>query len=274
MPSPNFAIGDIQGCHPSLKGLLNLLPGDRAAAQVILLGDLVNRGPDSLGVLRWAYSNQVRTVLGNHDLHLLAVYAGLRRPSPADTLAEVLAAPDVDELLNWLRMQPLARFEHNHLFVHAGVLPQWEASEVISLADEVGQALSGPNWREFLANMYGNTPTQWHNSLKDHERLRVIVNALTRLRFCTPEGEMEFATKEGPGATPAGYLPWFDIPGRKTESITVVFGHWSTLGFIERPNLLGLDTGCVWGGQLTAVRLEDRARYQVDCPQAAMPGPR
>jgi bis(5'-nucleosyl)-tetraphosphatase (symmetrical) len=274
MSSPDFAIGDIQGCRQSFEALLHLLQEDQAPPQVILLGDLINRGPDSLGVLRWAYAKRVRTVLGNHDLHFLALAAGLRQASASDTLAELLDAPDLEDLIDWLRSQPLAILENNHLFVHAGVLPQWDAEQVITLADEVHQALSGPDWRNFLANMYGNTPTRWSPSLRGNERLRVIVNALTRLRFCSVEGEMEFATKEGLGAAPEGYLPWFDVPGRRTENLTVVFGHWSTLGFIERSNLLGLDTGCVWGGQLTAVRLADRARYQVACPQAAMPGPR
>jgi bis(5'-nucleosyl)-tetraphosphatase (symmetrical) len=274
MPNANFAIGDIQGCLLSLENLLQALPDPQAHQQLVLLGDLVNRGPDSLGVLRWAHNNTIRMVLGNHDLHLLAVYAGLRKPSASDTLDELLAAPDAEALIDWLRKQPLAILEQGHLVVHAGVLPQWEAQQVVELAQEVSDALAGPKWREFLANMYGNTPTRWDDSLKGYERLRVIVNALTRLRFCTPEGEMEFATKEGLGAAPEGYQPWFDVPGRKTESVTVVFGHWSTLGFIERTNLLGLDTGCVWGGQLTAVRLADRARYQVACPQAAVPGPR
>jgi bis(5'-nucleosyl)-tetraphosphatase (symmetrical) len=268
-----ICIGDLQGCYTALSCLMNKLP-EHSASHLLFLGDLVNRGPASLATLRWVKKCGAQMVLGNHDLHFLALAAGLRQGSASDTLAELLDAPDLEDLVDWLRSQPLAILENNHLFVHAGVLPQWEASQVISLAGEVSQALSGPDWREFLAEMYGNTPTRWSPSLRGNERLRFVVNALTRLRFCSPHGEMEFATKEGVGGAPEGYLPWFDVPGRKTESVTVVFGHWSTLGFIERPNLLGLDTGCVWGGQLTAVRLSDRARYQVACPQAAVPGQR
>lgn len=268
-----LAIGDIQGCRDCLERLLQACGGD-AHGPLWFTGDLVNRGPDSLGTLRWAMDagDRLVTVLGNHDLHLLAVAAGIRRPHRSDTLDAVLAAPDRDALIDWLRRQPLAVLRDGHLMVHAGVLPQWDAARVVQLAGEVQAALSGPGWRDFLATMYGNEPLRWDDGLQGPDRLRVIVNALTRLRFCTPDGEMEFRTKEGPGGAPEGYLPWFDAPGRRTADVTVVFGHWSMLGLVQRPGLLGLDTGCVWGGELTAVRLEDRAIRRVPCPRAADPG--
>lgn len=246
------------------------------AERLWLCGDLVNRGPQSLSLLRWAYQNRDRVVcvLGNHDLHLLAVACGARRAGRNDTLDEVLNAPDREQLLDWLRAQPLAHFEAGHLLVHAGVLPNWDLAAVLSLADEVQTVLRGSDWRSFLHQMYGDQPNRWNDRLVGIDRLRVIVNALTRLRFCSRDGAMEFASKEGSDSAPLGFMPWFDVPTRATRHLTVVFGHWSTLGLVDRPDLLGLDTGCVWGGALTAVRLSDRARFQVCCPQAAVPTPR
>lgn len=275
-----FAIGDLQGCHDCLQQLLvraGALPGAGHAPgspRLWLTGDLVNRGPQSLQTLRWAYQHrsELVTVLGNHDLHLLAVAAGIRPMHRDDTLGPILAAPDREELLHWLRRQPLAHLQHGYLLVHAGVLPQWSAQQAVALAAEVGDALSGPHWVEFLRTMYGNHPVRWDDHLTGADRLRVIVNALTRLRFCTPQGDIDLMTKEGPDAAPPGHLPWFDVGGRRTADVTVVFGHWSTLGYLERNNLIGLDTGCVWGGQLTAVRLATRERFQADCPRAAAPG--
>ena len=274
-----FAIGDVQGCHDCLERLIALadaLPGKDhpAGPRLWLTGDLVNRGPQSLQTLRWAHRHRDRlvTVLGNHDLHLLAVAAGVRPLHRDDTLTDILGAPDRDELLDWLRRQPLAFGDGRFLLVHAGVVPQWTAGRTLALAAEVQEALSGPHWVEFLQSMYGNKPDRWDDTLSGSNRLRVIVNALTRLRFCTPEGVIDLKTKEGPDAAPPGHLPWFDVPGRRTADVTVVFGHWSTLGYLERPNLIGLDTGCVWGGQLTAVQLATRERFQVGCPRAAIPG--
>lgn len=275
------AIGDLQGCFgcfDELRAAIDqtFVSGEqRLPPKLWFSGDLVNRGPESLETLRWVYRQRHRlvTVLGNHDLHLLAVAAGARRLSRNDTFGTILSAPDRDELLDWLRRQPLAHFESGHLLVHAGVLPQWSTQQTLALAREVEQQLAGSGWQTFLREMYGDKPDRWDNSLGGVERLRVIINAMTRLRFCTADGRMEFDSKEGSGSAPRGYLPWFDVPQRASADTTVIFGHWSTLGLLMRPNLLGLDTGCVWGGALTAVRLSDRARLQVSCPQAAKPKP-
>jgi bis(5'-nucleosyl)-tetraphosphatase (symmetrical) len=211
-------------------------------------------------------------VLGNHDLHLLAVINGIRAPHKSDTLAEILAAPDLPVLTDWLRRRPLALLQDGRLVVHAGVLPQWSAQRTVDLAHEVETQLRGPGWVEFLRQMFGNSPNLWDDNLVGAARLRCIVNALTRLRFCTPEGEMDFEMKENGSAPPGSNLmPWFDVPGRKSADNTVVFGHWSALGLTLRPNLIGLDSGCVWGGQLSAVELEQRTLLQVDCPAYRKP---
>ena len=261
-----WAVGDLQGCLDPLLRLLPQLPGD---ARLWLPGDLVNRGPRSLDSLRWAIAQGERlvTVLGNHDLHLLAVAAGIRRAHRTDTLDDILAAPDRDALLDWVRARPLAHFEGGWLMVHAGVLPQWSVERTLELADEVRRVLSGPRWIDFLREMYGNEPAFWSDSLRGNDRLRVIVNALTRIRFCTPEGRMDFAAKEGLGSAPDGYLPWFEVPGRASAGTPIVFGHWAALGLIDRADLLAIDTGCVWGRELTAVRLSARPRRSVDCAQ-------
>jgi bis(5'-nucleosyl)-tetraphosphatase (symmetrical) len=276
-----YLIGDVQGCDAPLERLLNDIDFSPSRDSLVLLGDLVNRGPASLAVLRRLASlgDAAQCLLGNHDLHALAVGAGVRPAHRSDTLAELLAAPDAPQLLNWLRHRPLALLhsERAHtglLMVHAGVLPQWSAVQTLAYAQELTNALRATNYVEFLKSMYGNLPAQWSASLQGMDRLRAIVNALTRLRFCSADGEMEFASKEGAGKAPAGYLPWFDVPGRDTASVTVAFGHWSTLGLINRPNLIALDTGCVWGGCLSAMRVDGGRREvrQVTCPQAQIPG--
>lgn len=268
-----YAIGDVQGCHDRLEELLHAIRASSAEARFIFVGDLVNRGPHSLATLKLVRSlgDAARIVLGNHDLHLLAVAHGIRAAHRSDTLDPILQAPDRDELLDWLRRQPLAIFENGHLLVHAGVAPQWTAQQTLELAQEVESVLRGPQWVDFLRQMYGNTPARWDDGLQGADRLRCIVNALTRLRFCTADGTMDLASKGTETELP-GYMRWFEVPGRKTEDVTVVFGHWSTLGLIMRPNLISLDTGCLWGGRLSAVCLEDRRPIQVDCPQYQRPG--
>ena len=251
-----YAVGDVQGCAPSLKALVKKLP---KKSNLIFLGDLVNRGPDSLGALRQLKflqeSGRAECILGNHDLHLLAIDAGLRNTKGLDTVDAILKAPDRKELIHWMRNRPMALSNGKVLTVHAGVLPQWDLQQTIECAQEVEKALRSKSYKEFLANMYGNTPNKWSNSLKGYERLRLITNALTRMRFCTPSGQMEFESKEGLENGPRGYIPWFNVPKRKTTDTLIYFGHWSTLGLLRRSNVIGLDTGCVWGGKLTALEI-------------------
>ena len=253
-----YAVGDIQGCAPSLKALVKKLP---KTSKMIFLGDLVNRGPDSLGALRQLKdlqeSGRAECILGNHDLHLLAIDAGIRKTRGLDTVEPILKAPDRKELISWIRKRPLALSNGKVLTVHAGVLPQWDLQQTIECAQEVEKALRSKSYKEFLANMYGNSPNRWSNSLKGYERLRVITNALTRMRFCTPKGQMEFESKEGLEDGPRGYIPWFTAPKRKTQDTVIYFGHWSTLGLMRQYNVVGLDTGCVWGGKLTAMEISN-----------------
>lgn len=270
---PTYVVGDLQGCFRSLQALLDSISFEPADDRLWLVGDLVNRGPDSLAVLRFikALGERAVTVLGNHDLHLLAVATSFERVKRDDTLSEILAAPDRDELLDWLRNRPLAHFEQDVLMVHAGLLPQWTAVDACALASEVEAALRGAQWREFLRNMYGNQPDRWSADLRGNDRLRVIVNALTRVRLCNAEGAMEFAHKGALAGAPSGFMPWFEVPGRASADTRIVFGHWSALGLVRRPNVLGLDTGCLWGRRLTAFRLEDRKLFQVRCREARNP---
>lgn len=277
-----YCIGDIQGCDSALGRLLDTIGFSASRDTVYLLGDLVNRGPDSAAVLRRSmrHGDAIRCLLGNHDLHLLAAAAGARKPSRRDTLASVLDAPDREALLAWVRQQPLAR-AHTHagqtlLMVHAGVLPAWSVADTLAYADEVQAVLRSPELPAFLQAMYGNTPDRWSDPLTGTDRLRVIVNALTRLRFCSADGVMDFESTESASAGPPGLMPWFDVPGRRTAGTVMAFGHWSTLGWLNRSDLLGLDTGCVWGGCLSAVRfgatLAERELLQVHCEQAQQPG--
>ena len=260
-----YAVGDIQGCAPSLKALVKKIP---KKSNMIFLGDLVNRGPDSLGALRQLKSLQesglAECILGNHDLHLLAIDAGLRNTKGLDTVDAILKAPDRKELIHWIRNRPMALSNGKVLTVHAGVLPQWDLQQTIECAQEVEKALRSKFYKDFLANMYGNTPNKWSNSLKGYERLRLITNALTRMRFCTPSGQMEFESKEGLENGPKGYIPWFNVPKRKTADTLVYFGHWSTLGLLRRSNVIGLDTGCVWGGKLTALEIANSNKDSKD----------
>ncbi|MCX7627327.1 MAG: symmetrical bis(5'-nucleosyl)-tetraphosphatase [Methylophilaceae bacterium] len=260
-----FAIGDLQGCYYSFLDLLATCRFDPAVDRLWLVGDLVNRGPHSLAVLRWMHSHAdcVHVVLGNHDLHALAVHAGCATVHRGDTLEALLTATDRDLLFDWLRRQPLTHAENGYLMVHAGLLPQWDAAKAIELAGEVETVLRGPDYPRFLAVMYGNEPDHWDEALTGLPRLRVILNAMTRLRICTPKGRMEFKFKGQLQDIPPGYLPWFEVQDRKSREDTLIVGHWSALGLVVRENLIALDSGCVWGGKLSAIRLEDRRLFQV-----------
>ena len=262
-----FAIGDLQGCYREFRELLDLIHFDSAKDKLWLVGDIVNRGPDSLSVLRFvkALKESLIMVLGNHDLHLLMVAAGCAKLHRNDTLQDILDAPDKDELLHWLRQQKLLHVDGNYVMVHAGLLPSWTVAQASVLANLVETTLRGENFDELCAYMYGNQPDHWEDSLQGYERLRVVINAMTRMRVCSPEGKMDFSHKGLVQDTPAGYLPWFDTPNRASREATIICGHWSALGLQIRNNLIALDTGCLWGGSLTAIRLEDRQVFQVTC---------
>ncbi len=272
------AIGDLQGCAGALDGLLARIEGV-ADRRWWFCGDLVNRGPASLTTLRRliALGDRAVAVLGNHDLHLLGILAGAREPQSADTVSDILSAPDRRDLSDWLRERPLAHYGHGHLLVHAGVLPQWSVDQTLALAAEIETRLRARTWKQFLRDLYGGkSPTRWNDHLEGIERARVIVNALTRLRLCDRHGNMALKNTSAPTQAPPGLMPWFEVPNRRTAGVPIVFGHWSTLGLKLSADLVGLDTGCVWGGKLTAVELaavpEQRRLWQVDCPQAQRPG--
>lgn len=272
-----YLIGDVQGCDTALGRLLDEIAFSASRDTLVLLGDLVNRGPQSLAVLRrmMALDGSAHCLLGNHDLHLLAVAHGVRKPHRNDTLDDILKAPDRETLLGWLRGRPLALQMQGWLLVHAGVLPQWDAAQTLALASELEAGLRGPDGGVFLSNMYGNEPDRWSDDLQGLDRLRVIVNALTRLRFCSADGVMEFETKDSAASAPQGFMPWFDVPRRRSEGSRIAFGHWSTLGAVSRTGLLALDTGCVWGGCLTAARIGpggDAECISIRCEQARKPG--
>ncbi len=273
----HYLVGDLQGCDDAFERLLANIGFSPSRDSLTLLGDLVNRGPGSLAVLRRVMSMgaAAQAVLGNHDLHLLAVANGIRTSKRGDTIDDVLHAPDAAPLLAWLRERPLALRAHGWLCVHAGVSPSWDEARTLSLADEVAAALRTPDHADFLRVMYGNEPQRWRDDLQGNDRLRHLVNVFTRIRFVSPDGTLELATKEGASGAPDGYLPWFDIPSRRTADVPVAFGHWSTLGLVERDNLLALDTGCVWGGCLSAARIDGGRRevVQVKCVQAQKPQP-
>lgn len=310
-----FFIGDVQACYESLCTLLKKIDAINPNAHLYFAGDLVNRGPQSLACLRFIKNlgSRAKTVLGNHDLHLLAIANGVRSAHVSDTLDDILQAPDREELLTWLRHQPLAldiRFasndtaafsdelsdelsdkltdklsdessdEFNALLIHAGVYPQWTKTQTLALAKEVEEQLQGDNYVALLQQMYGNTPAQWSDDLKSYDRWRCIINALTRMRYCYADGSMDFLIKENMTQISEQeshqVMPWFALAQRQTHTTCVIFGHWSTLGLISKDNLISLDTGCVWGGQLTAVSLapqaKDRYIVQVNCAQECVPG--
>ncbi len=262
-----YAIGDVQGCYSELRELLAQLKFSSDRDQLWFVGDLVNRGPQSLEVLRFvrALRDNAVTVLGNHDLHLLAVACGSHRKRKADTLDEIFAAPDRDELLGWLMSRPLAHQERGDLMVHAGLVPQWTVATALLLAKEVESALS-TDPRALFENMYGDEPTSWSEMLVGMERLRFAINVLTRLRVCTKDGEVDLKMKGKPPKGHSRLQPWFDIETRRSTGTRVVFGHWSALGLVVRRDVVGLDSGCVWGGSLTAFDLDsDRPPIAVPC---------
>jgi len=262
-----YAIGDLQGCDEELRTLLARLKFSADRDRLWFVGDLVNRGPSSLATLRivHALGDNAVVVLGNHDLHLLAVACGVQRRRRSDTLDEVLAAPDRDTLIEWLSTRPLAYAEGRDLMVHAGVVPQWTAARTLALADEVSAALRR-DARALFEHMYGDEPERWDERLAAPERLRFIINVLTRLRLCTADGRVDTSLKGPPPPPPSPLRPWFAHPQRATRNVRVVFGHWSALGLIQQPDVLGLDSGCVWGGSLTAIDLDsDRPPFSVRC---------
>jgi len=272
----HWLMGDLQGCGDALARWVALSGFSPSRHRLTVLGDVVNRGPHSLATLRQlkAWEGSAQVILGNHDLHLLAVAQGVRAPHRSDTIQEVLDAPDRDALLDWLRQRPLAVVAEGWLCVHAGLWPQWTVQDTLEQAAALSAVLNGPQAPEFWSQMYGNTPAHWQNELSGPERWRAVVNALTRMRYLGPDGSMDFLSKEGTAEAAPGLLPWFDWPGRATAEVPVAFGHWSTLGLLNRPALLGLDTGCVWGGALSSVRVDGGRRelLQVACAGHLQPG--
>jgi bis(5'-nucleosyl)-tetraphosphatase (symmetrical) len=280
-----YLIGDIQGCDEALERLLAHIAFSPSRDTLYVLGDLVNRGPNNVGVLRrlMGYGSSVQCVLGNHDLHLLAVSCGVRKPNKQDTIQDILNAPDRTEMLHWLRQQHMALQVGRVLMVHAGVLPQWTAAQTLTLAGEVETVLRGDALATFMPQMYGGMPNVWRDDLEGADRLRIIVNALTRLRFCDALGAMDFSVKESAEQAPEGLMPWFDVPGRLTADVRIAFGHWSTVQIEDRPDVMCLDDGCVWGGSLSAAKLEASdtllavneapawERLSVTCPQTMDP---
>lgn len=268
-----YAFGDIQGCYTALRQLLARVPWRPETDRLWFVGDLVNRGSESLAVLRYVKQLGDRSVvvLGNHDLYLLAVAEGILPLRPRDTFKDVLTAPDRDELLHWLRHRPLLHQEQQHVLVHAGLLPQWQVTEAAALAREVEEALRGPAYRSVLHSLFTQERRLWSESLTGSVRLKTITDALTRLRICTPAGEIHHTFKGEVKDIPPGFKPWFEIEQREQDRETLVCGHWSALGLHLTPRFLGLDSGCVWGRALTALRLEDRAVFQVRCDADGMP---
>jgi bis(5'-nucleosyl)-tetraphosphatase (symmetrical) len=263
-----YAIGDIQGCYDQLRRLLDKLKFDPGHDQLWLVGDLVNRGPQSLETLRFIKSlgSAAITVLGNHDLHLIAIALTLRKPGKEDTLSAILSASDCDELIHWLRQQRLFYADQQFCMLHAGLPPQWDLSITQLMANQIESAIQGPDFLAFFASMYGDHPNVWDEDLPTADKLRFALNCFTRMRYCTAEGLMDFSHKGPPGSQPQSLLPWFATPGRKSLDMRIIFGHWSTLGFFKGYNCYCLDSGCLWGGQLTALILENSPHaISIDC---------
>ncbi|HEU4458201.1 MAG TPA: symmetrical bis(5'-nucleosyl)-tetraphosphatase [Methylibium sp.] len=271
-----YLVGDLQGCCDALERLLATIDFSPSRDQLVALGDLVNRGPRSLAVLQRlsGLGDSATCLLGNHDLHLIAVAHGVREPGTKDTLGAILESPQRAAWIDWLRHRRMALQADGWLCVHAGVAPAWDLELTLRLAREIETQLTGPGLGDFLHTMYGNEPARWRGGLEGEARLRFAVNALTRIRFVDEHGALDFKAKDGATKAPKGLVPWFDAPGRKTAGVPIAFGHWSTLGLLERPDLLSLDTGCVWGGKLTAMRVDEGRRelIQIDCEPAQRPG--
>jgi bis(5'-nucleosyl)-tetraphosphatase (symmetrical) len=273
----HYLIGDLQGCCDAFDRLLAKIAFSPSRDTLTVLGDLVNRGPQSLAVLQRmrALGASAEALLGNHDLHLLAVAHGVRPAHASDTLGQILDSPEREGWLEWLRARPLALERHGWLCVHAGVAPPWTAFQTLTLAAEVESMLRGPDLAGFLPRMYGNQPARWDDALADADRWRFVINVLTRVRFVDArDGTLDFKLKESADAAPPGLVPWFEAPQRKSAGTPIAFGHWSTLGLINRAHLLALDTGCVWGGALTAVRIDGGRRevVQVACERGPLAG--
>lgn len=269
-----YAIGDIQGCFDELLRLLDTISFNEQSDQLWFAGDLVNRGPKSLETLRFVKSlgNSAITVLGNHDLHLLAASCQPKIANKKDSLLPILEAPDRDELIHWLRHRPLFHFNDDFCMVHAGVPPQWDFKKTQKMALLAEKALRAPDYQVFLKQMYGNKPNLWSSGLKGVEKLRFIINCFTRMRYCEVNGRLDFIHSGPPGSQPTDLVPWFEAPKRKNADMRIIFGHWSSLGYYEGPNCYAIDTGCLWGGQLTALKLGEQVqRFSIDCPEAKKP---
>ena len=266
-----YAIGDVQGCFDELTALIKKIAFNPKEDKLWFAGDLVNRGPKSIETLRWVKSlgNNAITVLGNHDLHLLAAYAGTREVKETSSLYHVIKAHDIKELIDWIRQQPIMHYDPNLniAMVHAGLLPCWDIKKAITHANEVETALCSNHYQDFLNNMYGDQPNYWDKNLKGWDRLRVITNSFTRLRYCSLDGIMELNEKGPLGSQKPGLKPWFEVKSRNSLDTKIIFGHWSTLGSYKGNNVIAIDTGCIWGGCLTAIRLDNKhsTKYQIDC---------
>lgn len=262
-----YVIGDIQGCMGALHRLLDHINFDQAHDRLWFVGDLVNRGPQSLEVLRFVkqLGASAVMVLGNHDIHLLALWRQVTKPGRKDTLQAILSAPDADELLHWLRFRPLLHLEDGYVMIHAGMLPSWSIDQAKALAREVEAALQRDDFQDFLPTIYFRKGVEPSAKMSKKERMGSTTNVLTRLRVCTLEGVPEFSFKGPPEEAPPGYFPWFKIPNRATQHDTIIFGHWSALGIVQEEHIIALDGGCVWGREMVTMRLEDRQLFRVPC---------
>lgn len=270
-----YAIGDVQGCFDDLLRLLEVIDFKEHKDQLWFAGDLVNRGPKSLETLRFVKSlgASAITVLGNHDLHLLVASCAPKVANKKDSLLPILEASDRDELIDWLRFRPLFHYNDDFCLVHAGLPPQWDFKKTKKMALLAEKALQSPDYQAFLKQLYGNKPNLWSSDLKGIDRLRFIVNCFTRMRYCEANGRLDFDNNGPLGTQPKSLIPWFDLPNRKSSGLRIIFGHWSSLGYYEKANCYAIDTGCLWGGQLTAIKLDDPVvRFSIDCAGYKKPG--